>query len=195
MSDEGSSWLWIIAGPNGSGKTTFARRFVPSIAGGVPFVNVDDIARSIDPDDVDRAARKAGELAIREIEEHINSHQSFAIETTLAGNYQKRLVQRLLSDSWRLGLVYLWIGSADRSIERVSIRVKAGGHDVPADQVRRRFQRGLRNLDWYLRLAHRASIYDNTLEMPQLVATFDGGSETIVNLDIWSEISANWTSR
>jgi len=91
-------WLWIISGPNGSGKTTFARRFVPEIAGGVPFINVDDIARSINPRNVDRAARRAGAVAIEQIEAQVEAREGFAIETTLSGRYQRRLTDRLIAN-------------------------------------------------------------------------------------------------
>lgn len=194
MAESGENpWLWIIAGPNGSGKTTFARRFVPVITSGAPFINVDDMARDIDPGDVDGAARRAGTLAIKAIEAHIGSRASFAIETTLSGRYQQRLATRAIAEGWRLGFVYLWIGDPKISIHRIALRVADGGHHVPDEVVHRRFRRGLANLPRYLQMAERASIYDNIAPTPYLVATFDKGDAAVLDVARYAEIELNWT--
>jgi predicted ABC-type ATPase len=77
--------LYIIAGPNGSGKTTFVRRFLPYYADCINFVNADLIAVGRSPFSPDVAALKAGRIMLEQIQEHINAGHDFAIETTLAG--------------------------------------------------------------------------------------------------------------
>jgi len=85
MVTEKNHHLYIIAGPNGSGKTTFVRRFLPNYADCINFVNADLIAAGLSPFSPDVAAIKAGRIMLEQIQEHINAGHDFAIETTLAG--------------------------------------------------------------------------------------------------------------
>ena len=78
-----SPHLYIIAGPNGSGKTIFVRRFLPYYANCINFVNADLIAAGLSPFSPDIAAIKAGKIMLDQIQEHINAGHDFALETTL----------------------------------------------------------------------------------------------------------------
>ena len=71
--------LYIVAGPNGSGKTTFVRRFLPFYADCINFVNADLIAAGLSPFLPDIAAIKAGKIMLDQIEEHIKAGHDFAI--------------------------------------------------------------------------------------------------------------------
>ncbi|MDO9585938.1 MAG: hypothetical protein Q7I93_05590 [Syntrophales bacterium] len=83
MLTEKSSHLYIIAGPNGSGKTIFVRKFLPYYADCINFVNADLIAAGLSPFSPDIAAIKAGKIMLDQIQEHINAGHDFAIESTL----------------------------------------------------------------------------------------------------------------
>ena len=74
----------VVAGPNGSGKLTFALRYLPEYAGAVEYVNPDLMAQGMSPTDIRLSAIKAGKLTLERIAELIALRTSFAFETTLA---------------------------------------------------------------------------------------------------------------
>src|SRR5947199_10741082 len=77
--------LYIIAGPNGVGKTTFAREFLPNYADCRNFVNADLIAQGISPLSPQTAAFHAGRLVLAEIDRFAKQSVDFGFETTLSG--------------------------------------------------------------------------------------------------------------
>ncbi|MCX6225857.1 MAG: hypothetical protein NTV01_14080 [Bacteroidia bacterium] len=77
--------LYIIAGPNGSGKTIFVRKFLPYYADCLNFVNADLIASGLSPFSPDSLAIKAGKIMLDQIRDFANKGHDFAFETTLAG--------------------------------------------------------------------------------------------------------------
>lgn len=82
----------IIAGPNGSGKTTFARRYLPEGADVIHFVNADLIAAGLSPLEPRLAAVRAGRLVLQEIDRLVVARADFAIESTLSGlGYARRI--------------------------------------------------------------------------------------------------------
>ena len=153
--------LIVLAGPNGAGKSTFARRH---IIGRVPFVNADDIARSIAPQAVNQPATQlqAGRLAIKERERLLQAGASFAFETTLTGKGELRLMERAVQKGYKIYLAYIGLQNAAASATRVGLRVASGGHDVPAEDIDRRFARSMAALPKALALAHRAWVFDNS---------------------------------
>src|SRR5438477_9485870 len=76
--------IYIIAGCNGAGKTTFAKEFLPSI-GVIRFLNADEIARGLSPLRPEVVAFKAGRLLLGELRELIDRQETFALESTLSG--------------------------------------------------------------------------------------------------------------
>ena len=76
---------YIIAGPNGTGKTTFAREFLPSYADCRNFINADLIAQGVSPFMPETVAFRAGRLILEEIDLHVKRGESFGFETTLSG--------------------------------------------------------------------------------------------------------------
>ncbi len=77
--------VYLIAGPNGSGKTTFAREFLPNYADCTNFINADLIAQGLSPFSPSVAAMKAGRLVLQEIHNLADKGVNFAFETTLSG--------------------------------------------------------------------------------------------------------------
>lgn len=137
---------WIIAGPNGAGKTTFALDYLPTKQECDRFLNTDLLAYAMNPLNPDSQIMAAGRLFLSELDKTINKGKSFAFETTLSGKSYLRVLRRMKEAGWYLHLVYLAISAADVSAQRVAERVLKGGHDVPQEDLERRFPRSLRNL-------------------------------------------------
>jgi predicted ABC-type ATPase len=137
----------VIAGPNGAGKTTFARELLPNEADCPVFVNADLIAAGLSPFAPEQAAIKAGRLMLEIMDEHERRGESFAFETTLSGKAYAQSIPRWQAGGYRVTLFFLAMPTSERCIERVAVRVRQGGHFVPDEVVRRRFESGRRNFD------------------------------------------------
>jgi predicted ABC-type ATPase len=154
--------IYLIAGCNGAGKTTFAGEFLPKEVKCLRFLNADEIARGLSPLQPSASAVQAGRLLLRQIEESLRRHETFALESTLSGKTYVRLFRRARRLGYEIELHYLWLSSPAQAIARVRQRVRMGGHDVPAPDIRRRFKRSLANLiDGYLPLATRWLFWDS----------------------------------
>ena len=162
MMTEARPVLYLIGGCNGAGKTTFAKRFLPA-AGVDLFLNADEIARGLSPLKVELAALRAGRLLLTMARENLAKKRSFGLESTLSGKTYVHLLEEARAAGYEIELHFLVIPSADFSIQRVAQRVSKGGHDVPSDDIRRRFERITQNfLDLYVPLANRWSVWDNS---------------------------------
>ncbi len=182
--------LYIIAGPNGSGKTTFARRFLPNYADCTHFINADLIAQGLSPFSPVVAAMKAGRLVLKEIEELSTKGLSFAFETTLSGKTYISLLNKLKSKGYRIHIFFLWIPNSNLALERIKDRVESGGHDVPAVDVRRRFRRSIENfLQIYKPLADAWMLFDNSGEKHNLVAQKRDGKLAVNSQDLYKKIT------
>lgn len=160
----------IIAGPNGAGKTTFAREFLPNEAGCPIFINADLIAAGFSPFQPEQAAIKAGRIMLLEIAEHAKRGDNFAFETTLAGRTYEPMIRQWRQDGYLVKLVFLALPSAEDAIARVAERVAQGGHDVPAEVIRRRFIAGVQNFEGlYRQQVNLWQKYDNSSDEPKLI--------------------------
>lgn len=163
--------VYIIGGPNGSGKTTFAVKFLPEYAKCPNFVNADLIARGLSPFFPGAAAITAGKLVLEQIHQLANKRVDFAFETTLSGRLYLNLFKSLKQKGYTIHLFFLWIPNADLAISRIRSRVAQGGHDVPAQDVLRRFRRSISNFfKLYQSLADSWMLFDNAGAIPVLIA-------------------------
>jgi predicted ABC-type ATPase len=159
--------ILIIAGPNGAGKTTFAQEFLPGEAGCPHFVNADLIAAGLSPFTPELAAVRAGRIMLDQIHEHVRKGESFAFETTLSGRIYMRLIPRWQAEGYIVKLFFLKLPSPEMAIARVRQRVAAGGHNVPEDVIRRRFDAGREHFESrYKPLVDEWVLYDNSGEEP-----------------------------
>ena len=164
----------IIAGPNGAGKTTFANEYLPREAGCPDFINVDLMAAGLSPFEPGRAAVRAGRLMVQEIRRRVRAGETFAFETTLAGLSYARQIPRWRAAGYEVKLIFLSLPSADLALARVAARVAQGGHNVPEETIRRRFDSGLRNFEnMYRPLVNSWALYDNSGPTPRLMASGD----------------------
>jgi len=176
-----SKQVHIIAGPNGSGKTTFAIDFLPKVASCRNFINADLIARGLSPLDVDAVAVKAGRLFLERIEMQISRGTDFAFETTLSGLSYLRLIRRMRDEAYRINLYFLWLPTHRLSLKRIAERVRRGGHNIPTEVVIRRFRKGLINLfKHYMAISDYCAIFDNTTR-PKLVYELLSGVDHVID--------------
>ena len=171
---KGRKKIVIIAGPNGAGKTTFAREFLPREADCPDFINVDLIAAGLSPFDPNRAALRAGRLMLQEIHRRVAAGESFAFETTLSGRNYARLIPRWREAGYHVKLIFLSLPTADLAVARVAARAAQGGHDVPEEVIRRRFDAGLQNFEnLYRTLVNTWVVYENSGPTPMPIASGD----------------------
>lgn len=137
----------IVAGANGSGKTTFAKDFVKE--NNHYFVNADEIGATLDGQEGFQV--KAGRIFFDKVQELIQAGQSFVMESTLSGGYLTRMVKQLRKEEYSIHIVYVFLENPEACIERVKIRVRKGGHNVPEADIRRRFFRSKNNFWNYYR--------------------------------------------
>lgn len=166
---EGPS-LWIIAGPDGVGKTTYAFRHIRAVSGTTRFVNLDEIARGLSPLEPIRERQRAARVALDMMNALISDRQSFSLETTLSGRTHLALLDRAAEAGFRTNLLFFAVRSPDISLARISRRVSEGGHDVPEADVRRRFARGLANLPLHAEKVDLWRVFDNNGGQPHVVA-------------------------
>lgn len=154
--------IYLIAGCNGAGKTTFAKEFLPKEVKCLRFLNADEIARGLSPLRPSDGAVRAARLLLTQLDECILNRQTFALESTLSGRTYIRIFKRARKLGYEIELHYLWLSSPAQAVARVRQRVKLGGHNVPASDIRRRFKRSLVHLlDDYLLLATRWAVWDS----------------------------------
>lgn len=185
MSGDRQPTCWIVAGPNGVGKTTFALEYLPRVVGCRVFVNADLIAAGIAPLAPERGRVSAGRIFLREIEQNIASRRDFGFETTLSGWAHLGLVRRLKADDWRVELNYLALPDVEAAKLRVAERMSHGGYDIPVPDIERRFRRGLDNLfgDW-VSLVDRAVCLFNVGPTPLHVFTQEGENRVVAEPSI-----------
>jgi len=184
---------YIIAGPNGAWKTTFAREFLPNYANCRIFINADLIAQGMAPFSPESAAFRAGRLMLEEIESHAMRGEDFGFETTLSGKGHVQVVRGLKKRGYELHIFYLWVPNAELALSRVRERVRRGGHDVAEAIVRRRFERSIRNfLRMYCALADRWILFDNSAAEPKIMVTSRHGELRVVDTRRYNEIVGSY---
>src|SRR6266481_5322634 len=161
--------LYIIAGPNGVGKTTFANRYLPDEARQLEFVNADLIARGLSPFDPDSVSIEAGKIALRRIRELIAQKTGFTWETTMSGRTAIGWLREARESGYNLKAYFLWVRHPETTINRIRQRVTEGGHNIAEDVSRRRFLKTIQNFfSIYRPLMHSWKLIENNLQRPRL---------------------------
>ena len=181
--------VYIIAGPNGSGKTTFANKFLPDYVKCPNFVNSDLIAEGLSPFQPQLAAMKAGRLVLEQTHDLAKKNLDFSFETTLSGKSYIPFLGKLRNKNYSVHLFFLWVPTVELALARIRERVADGGHDVPVGDVRRRFRRGIYNLfRFYRPLLDSWMLFDNSSAKPSLIAREKAGKLVIKDRYLFEKI-------
>jgi predicted ABC-type ATPase len=182
--------LYVIGGANGSGKTTVALTLLPRFLQVFEYVNADSIAAGLSPLNPASMAMQSGRLMLERWQALVEAGVDFAFETTLAARTFVRFIEGCKTRGYTITLIYLWLPSADLAVERVAKRVANGGHNIPVELVRRRYERGLKNLvELYLPISDGWMIFDNSVEEFRLIAECIRNQPlNIYDQTIWNQI-------
>jgi predicted ABC-type ATPase len=171
-------WLWIVAGPNGCGKSTiYGLDDFAELYGSLWIINPDLLTARLQVQE--RLPQEAANLAaVKRIEAWLDAsievHQTIGVETVLSTSKYRRLVEKAQLHGFQVGVIYAWVNSPELQIERIRMRVAKGGHAVPDDKVRARRGRSLEQLGWFFWAADEAWIYDNSSTEPVLMVSKQG---------------------
>ncbi|MEX8501523.1 MAG: zeta toxin family protein [Leptothrix ochracea] len=167
--------LHLLVGPNGAGKTTFFERVLAPITH-LPFINADILARQHWPGDEEAHGHDAAALARQARDVAIAERRSFVGETVFSHPSKLDLVRQAQSAGYLVTLHVILV-PLELSLARVQLRSQQGGHSVPEDKVRERYQRLWVLVAQAMRMADTASVYDNSNSRTpyQRVARFEKG--------------------
>lgn len=184
----------VIAGPNGAGKSTATPELIGDTLHLTEFVNADVIARGLSPFEPERAALTAGRVMLQRLHELAAQRSSFGFETTLASRTFAPWIDGLMRSGYKFELLFLWLPRVETSLLRVQTRVKLGGHPVPEEVIRRRYEAGLDNFfNLYSPIASTWVMYDNSRKKPRLVAKGQGPLTTVVgNEEAWESLAGRY---
>ena len=168
--------LTVIAGANGSGKSTLTKRLERPIL----LIDPDAIAKELNPLDPASAAIAAGRQALALSQQYIQSESSFIVETTFAGNTYIKLMREAKSRGWLVVLMYIGIDNPHMNVLRVADRVKLGGHDVPREDILRRYDRSLANLNKAVKIVDELILYDNSTDAGHQILAAIESDRTVI---------------
>lgn len=146
----------IIGGVNGVGKSSLS---------GVLRRQMSDMGIIIDPDMI--AAQQhcdrltAGKIAVSKLNECLKKGICFSQETTLSGRRTLRTIQKAREENYYIRLYYVGVNTAEESIYRIANRVRKGGHNIPSDDVCRRYEKRFDDLAEILPYCDEVHFYDN----------------------------------
>lgn len=190
--------LIVIADPNGAGKSTTAPSLLKGTLEVTEFVNADLIAQGLSGFQPESAVFHAGRVMLERIHYLAKKRSNFAFETTLASKTFAPWIADLRKTGYDFHLVFLWLPDDEFAIARVAERVRMGGHNVPEETIRRRYNTGIRNFfRLYRPLADTWFFYDNSgAWKPRLLAYGEKEQSLLVNDSLlWHNIKKTYGSK
>lgn len=172
--------LVVIAGPNGSGKTTITRRVIQHAWGqGCLYLNPDEIAEREfggwdSPEASLQSARKVAQIR----EECLISKRSLMFETVFSAPDKIEYIEKAHAAGFFIRLFFICTNDPSINQHRIARRCGEGGHDVPLDKIISRYGKSIVNCAAAVKTVHRAYIYDNSVEDadPQLLFRTENGA-------------------
>jgi predicted ABC-type ATPase len=175
--------LDLVVGPNGAGKSTFVEFTLAPLLPKSVFVNADEIARQRWPADPAVHAYEAAQIAADTRAKLIELRRAFIAETVFSHPSKLELIDSAHAASYTVILHVLLIPE-ELAVQRVRHRVKAGGHDVPEDKIRQRYQRLWPLVATAITRCDSATVLDNSARKgPRIVAQMSAGQ--LVGAPMW----------
>ena len=166
----------VLAGPNGAGKSTlYATRVAPSFAG--PFINADIIQRDELRDPSPQASYEAARIAAARRTERLAQGRDFITETVFSHPSKLELIAEARANGFTVIVMHIGVDTPELSVARVGARVQEGGHIVPEDKIRARYDRGAPFIREAVLRADRGMVFDNSSlnQPPHHCLTFANG--------------------
>ena len=179
----------VFAGPNGAGKSTHADAILATL-GISTFVNADFIARGLSGHHTEAVTFTAGRIMLQRLHQLADAGEDFAFESTLSSRTFAPFLRELKARGYGVAIYYFSLANAQLAVRRVKLRVALGGHDVPADVVRRRFDRSLKNFfSLYAPLANEWTLFDNSSSHSAItVAAQVANHLTVTETNTWLKL-------
>ena len=135
-------------------------------------------------------AVEASRIMYKRIKELIAAGETFAMETTLATRSGANLIREAQREGYYVTLLYFWLNTPDLAVERVKMRVAAGGHNIPESTIRRRYEAGIHNLfELYIPICDYWMIADNSMSPMEIIAKgFRNDKKEIYNSNVYSKL-------
>lgn len=171
--------LWVLAGGNGAGKSTFYNQHLAKY--GIKFVNADLIAKDIDSENPEDLSYQAATVAAKIREDLISQGVSFCFETVFSHETKIDFLASAKANGYRIILVYIHLFDSSLNEARVKQRVSEGGHSVPTEKIHSRIPRTMKYIKTALSIVDEARILDNSSKdnpFQQILVMKSGNFET-----------------
>lgn len=152
--------LWLLAGGNGAGKSTFYRTQLAPF--GMPFVNADIIAKELYPNAPEINSLKAAKIAEEIRFRLLREGRSFCFETVFSHPSKIDFIARAKAYHYQVIMVFIYLESSMLNKARVHQRVERGGHNVPEEKIEQRIPRALANFELAIPLCDQVRVLDNS---------------------------------
>lgn len=152
--------LWVLAGGNGAGKSTFYDLYLARY--GIKFVNADLIAKDLDPGDLEGASYQAATLAAKIREDLVSQGVSFCFETVFSHESKIDFLAQAKASGYKIVLIHIHLCDSSLNEARVRQRISQGGHRVPIEKIHSRIPRTMKLIKTALSIVDEARILDNS---------------------------------
>ncbi len=158
--------LIVIAGPNGSGKTTITSRVLQhDWLEDSLYINPDNVAQHMFGDwNNQEAVMKAAQYCQQQREECLKNKHSMIFETVMSTDEKINFIQRAKDAGFFIRLFFVGTSSPTINASRIAARVMKGGHDVPISKIISRYTKSITNCEIASQYADRTYVYDNSID-------------------------------
>ena len=165
--------IFVLAGINGAGKSSVAGARIREQ--GKTYFNPDEATRRIQQT-TGCSEEEANSLAWQEgkemLESAIRNRTDHSFESTLGGNTIPKLLEKAAQSGLDVRVWYVGLGSVEQHMARIRARVAAGGHDIPEEKIRERWDGSRRNIIALMPYLTELRVFDNSREGDAAAGTF-----------------------